>query len=118
MGHYEGLPVMNIDKIIDYLEQHEKKCYNCGELIENSTFGSYAHDGGIELKGFFTTQWVYFICDKCESELALWKLLSPKDWAYLSHEELEDAKKRYIPYRNHKGDGKTINIDGEELPIL
>lgn len=118
MGHYEGLPELEIENIISYLEEHEKKCYNCGELVENARFQSYTHDGGMKLKGFLTTQWVYFVCRKCELELALWKLLSPKDWAYLIEEANKDAEKRHNPYKKDKGDSKGFLVGGEELPKL
>ena len=65
----------------------------CGAPISETTVDCYPHGGGVPVSGFSRNQWVYFHCNKCGYDWALWKLLNKAARSWTRGVELEVIEK-------------------------
>lgn len=67
--------MISLDEINQLVKQQDLLC-RCETPISKSRIKCYPHEGGIPVSGFVGKQWVYFSCQKCGYDWALWKLLN------------------------------------------
>lgn len=75
---------MNINEIATIIDDARITCDCSGRykdpqtlfVIRGSTIKTRNHPGGVELVGFQERQWVWFECQGCKYEWALWKLIN------------------------------------------
>lgn len=56
--------------------EKELPCGFCDRVIQSGDVDCWGpHDGGIRVAGFSEKQWVFFHCQECGYDWALWKLV-------------------------------------------
>lgn len=83
--HYPDDKIYTIEELSNFIHNH-----NCECLIKSgvlSRFGKtekcdligpffYLHDGGAQVEGFLGKHWIYYICQNCKYQWALWKVIN------------------------------------------
>lgn len=67
--------MVTLEEIKSVIDRYHPLCY-CGNILIGDCIQTYLHPAGIEVEGWPGKQWVYFHCDKCGYDWALWKLLN------------------------------------------
>lgn len=71
--------MVTYQEIADIIDRYHPLC-TCGNIITGDDIRMYPHEAGIEVgclaTGYTSKQWVYFHCDVCNYDWALWKLLN------------------------------------------
>lgn len=74
---------LTLTQIAELVEKSGVLCIRCHEeYLGKHNIESYDHEGGIPVSGFDEPQWVYFHCDRCEYDGALWKVLNEIEAKY------------------------------------
>jgi len=65
----------DLEAIEDAVIRNGGKCQKCGEPLKKGSIRCYDHSNGIQIIGKEKPQWVFFHCDGCGYDNALWKVL-------------------------------------------
>jgi len=67
--------LITLDKLKSILISKGASC-SCGYKFTQNDFRCYSHNHGVKLADYKEKQWVYAHCNRCDYDMALWKIIN------------------------------------------